>query len=804
MPRIILKLAVFLAGLAAVCAIAIGYIGSNLLALVVTLLIGACYVAGALELKRFHETTGAFAASLDALHTTPKSLTVWIDTLPPSMRNATRLRIEGGRAALPGPALTPYLVGLLVLLGMLGTLLGMVVTLHGTGAALESATDLSAIRASLAAPVTGLGFAFGTSIAGVASSAMLGLLSALCRRERMYAAHTLDTKIASTLRAFTDTHQREEAFRLMQRQAEYMPKLAEHLHAMMSALEQQSLAANERQIENQAEFHARTETAYRRLATSVELSLKQSVADSARAASAALQPVMQATMDGIAREATALHGSVEQAVARQLDGLASGFETSTAKVAAIWNGSLDAQRESNEALASKMDASMERFALTFDERSSTLVDGIALQMDSVKQGIDAQARHTSASFDRFAEGFEQRSARLVEGIAAQMEGVKEGMDAHAGHMSASFDRFAEGFDKRSTTLVDNVSAQMNGVKQSGEAIVVRMDESMERFAQTFETRATSLVDTLSDTWRSALAQQSDSAGELAAKYETALTAVSANFEKHGESLIRSMDEAHADLRDELAANNEARLCAWTDTLGTLAQTLRDEWQASSGVAATQQQAICDALARTASDISATGEAHATATIAQIEQLMQAASEAPKAAAEVIAELRQKLSDSMVRDTAMLDERARLLSTLETLLDAVNHASTQQRTAVDALVTGSADLLERVGTQFTDKLEAQTHTLTSVAAQVNGGAVEVASLSEAFGAAVQMFGESNETLVAHLQRIEAALDKTLARSDDQLAYYVAQAREVIDLSMMSQKQIVEDLQQIAHQRGAKAA
>ena len=65
--------------------------------------------------------------------------------------------------------------------------------------------------------------------------------------------------------------------------------------------------------------------------------------------------------------------------------------------------------------------------------------------------------------------------------------------------------------------------------------------------------------------------------------------------------------------------------------------------------------------------------------------------------------------------------------------------------------------------------------------------------------MQLFGDANEKLVAHLQRIEAALDKSLTRSDDQLAYYVAQAREVIDLSMMSQKQIVEDLQQLAAQR-----
>ena len=68
----------------------------------------------------------------------------------------------------------------------------------------------------------------------------------------------------------------------------------------------------------------------------------------------------------------------------------------------------------------------------------------------------------------------------------------------------------------------------------------------------------------------------------------------------------------------------------------------------------------------------------------------------------------------------------------------------------------------------------------------------------------MFGESNDKLVAHLQRIENALDKSLARSDEQLAYYVAQAREAIDLSMMSQKQIVEDLQMIASQRASAGA
>lgn len=65
--------------------------------------------------------------------------------------------------------------------------------------------------------------------------------------------------------------------------------------------------------------------------------------------------------------------------------------------------------------------------------------------------------------------------------------------------------------------------------------------------------------------------------------------------------------------------------------------------------------------------------------------------------------------------------------------------------------------------------------------------------------VQLFSESNEKLMETLQRIEDSLNNQ-ARSDEQLAYYVAQAREVIDLSIPSQKQIVEDLQRLFRQAG----
>jgi hypothetical protein len=163
MIKNLLNVAVFFVGLAAVCWIGAGYVGSNPLAASVTMVIGACYLAGALELYRYRQATLTLTHAVTDLSATPASLSDWLGRLHASLRNATRLRVEGERVALPVPVLTSYLVGLLVLLGMLGTLLGMMATLRGTGMALESATDLQAIRGSLAAPVKGLGFAFGTA-----------------------------------------------------------------------------------------------------------------------------------------------------------------------------------------------------------------------------------------------------------------------------------------------------------------------------------------------------------------------------------------------------------------------------------------------------------------------------------------------------------------------------------------------------------------------------------------------------------------------------------------------------------------
>ena len=793
MSRFRIDLVVFGAGLAAVCWIAAGYAGSNPLAAAVTLLIGACYVTGALELRRYRQATSTLAHAVAGLSEPPPVLGAWLDPLHPSLRSAVRARVEGERAALPGPALTPYLVGLLVLLGMLGTLLGMVATLKGTGAALESATDLNAIRASLAAPIKGLGFAFGTSIAGVATSAMLGLLSALCRRERLHAAQQLDVKIATTLRSHSQLHQREETFRLLQRQADVMPALVDRLQTMMTAIEQQSIAANARQIASQQVFFDKAEAACNRLATSVGQSLNESAAESARAAGAALQPVMEATMAGLSRETAALHDSVTHAVQRQLDGLSTGFAATTTTVSDIWKDALAEHRQSSEALSGHLRTALDRFAETFEQRSANLLESVSARLEAAERGVSAAWNDALSRQEHASENLAGRNEHALAAAAATFEQ----------HAASLLRTVSQSHADLQAELASRDQQRLAAWTEAVGSMTASLNKEWEVIGANAAARQQAICDTLARTAHDIAAQTrthaSDTITEISRLVQTASEAPKAAAE-----LVADLRQSHADLQAELASRDQQRLTAWTETVTSMAATLSKEWEATGASTAARQQAICDALARTARDITAQTQAHASDTITEISRLVQTASEAPKAAAEVIAELRQRLSDSMVRDTAMLDERSRLLATLETLLDAVNHASTEQRGAVDALVATSADLLDRVGARFNDKVDAETEKLDAVAAQVSASAVEVASLGDAFGLAVQSFGQSNDMLMTQLQRIEAALDKSLARSDEQLAYYVAQAREVIDLSMMSQKQIVEDLQQLADQRASAGA
>jgi hypothetical protein len=536
---------------------------------------------------------------------------------------------------LPGPALTPYLVGLLVMLGMLGTFLGMVVTLNGAVFALEGTTDIQAIRSALAAPIKGLGLAFGTSVAGVAASAMLGLMSALSRRERLLTAQLLDTKIGTVLRGFSLTHQRQETFKALQLQSQAMPEVVNQLQSMMVQMERMSEQLNTRLLSNQESFHSDVKGVYTDLACAVDKSLRDSLSQSAQLAGESIRPVVEAAMTGVAQQSKLLQ-------------------------------------------------------------------------------------------ERMVDTFEQRSGSLVN-------------------------------------AVNEAYATLQADQASGDR------QRLQVWTQSLETMAA----TLQQEWQHTGAQTSrllTSAEEL---MRSRIAAESDWLQQHAER----MDQLTRTLRSELGA-------------------LRDE-EASRGNAAVERLgALQTALTGHLTTLG-------TALEAPITRLIETASEAPRAAAEVIGQLRKEVSSSAARDNELLEERSRIMATLSSLLDAINHASVEQRAVIDSLVASSAVALQHAGSQFSENMGAEATKLSDVAAHVTSSAVEVSSLSESFGFAVRSFNEANEKLIANLQRIEGAMDKSMARSDEQLAYYVAQAREIIDLSILSQKGIFDELRQLPGRQAMSA-
>lgn len=704
-------------GALAVAWVAAGFFGSsNVLALAMTLVIASVYCFGALELRRFSKATASLTTALTAVPDNLTSLSGWLAGVHASLQNAVRLRIEGERVGLPGPSLTPYLVGLLVMLGMLGTFLGMVVTLNGAVFALEGSTDLQAIRAAFAAPIKGLGLSFGTSVAGVATSAMLGLMSAICRRERLAAAQLLDTAIATTLRGFSLTHQRQETYKALQLQSQALPAVVDQMQTMMKQMESMSRQLNERLLSNQESFHGEVKGVYTALAGSVGQSLRDSLSQSAHAVSASIQPVFESTMAGIAHESKQLHTRMLDTTQAQLDGLTTRFEASAAVVSDTWSASLAKQERTNTALITGLAQALDAFGKTYEQRATehlrSAQDAYATLLTDHAASDRQRLEAWMASLEAMASGLQQDWQQTGAQTLAQQQKICDALTATAQDI-------AEHTQASAGKTMDSISGMVAG------------SEELARSRIASEAR-----------W----------------------------IEEHN----ARMDQAVSVVRAELTALREQE-----DLRGKAAVERLGELQT--------------ALTRHLSTLG-------TALEAPITRLIETASEAPRAAAEVIGKLRQEVSVSAARDNELLEERSRIMATLSGLLDSINHASVEQRTVIDALVASSAVALGQAGSQFAEKVETEAAKLADIAANVTGSAVEVSALSESFGFAVKSFSDANEKLITNLQRIESAMDKSMARSDEQLAYYVAQAREIIDLSIMSQKEVFEELRQLPAKQG----
>lgn len=778
-------MAAFVLGLAAVAWVGAGFFGTSWLALAMTLVIAGVYVAGAWELKQFRTATATLAQALAKLDAAPHNLGDWLAGLHPALQNAVRSRVEGERVALPGPALTPYLVGLLVMLGMLGTFLGMVVTFKGAVFALEGSTDLQAIRSALAAPIKGLGLAFGTSVVGVATSAMLGLMSAISRRERLDVVRRLDASISTVLRPFSLVHQRQETFKALQQQAHVLPDVVDKLQSMMDRMEQRGQQLDAQLLEQQANFHRDVGVAYTGLADTVGASLKDSLTASAKIAGESLQPVVEAAMAEMAAESQRMHTRlsdvVQVQVLAQVEGLSAQFGATARTVSDTWSAALQNHTRTSDAQAQGLDRALSAFTDTFAERSSALLASVSssLTQSQADQALAEQQRLAAwtQSFDTMAAGLQGEWQRVGTEAFAQHQAVCQTLEKTASDITA----------RSSQHTSQALEAMATFVAQAEELGRVRA-ETETRWLTQHDERMTKAM----DVWRTTLEK---TAGDITERSS-----------QHAGQTLGAMEKLMAQSEDlgRVRTETEARwLAQQEDHMQKVASVWRTELGALRAEEDVRGQAAVDRLGALQAALALQLATLGTALEEPMTRLVKITAEVPQAAAEVIAQLRQEMTRLTERDNIALEERTGLVEKISTLLQTIDHAADEQRAAMTSLVESTSGMLTQASGQFTQMLDAQSGKAADVAAHVSSSAVELASLGESFQHSVQLFNASNEKLMDNLQRIESTVSQSMARSDEQLAYYVAQAREVIDLSITSQQGIVEDLRQLHQQRAAQA-
>ncbi|WOJ98530.1 hypothetical protein R0137_08145 [Congregibacter brevis] len=521
----VLSYAAFVTGMALIVLMARSVAADDSLTLLVMVLIFAAYSVGGAELWRYQRHTAGLRsalAGLDAVRGSPAdtpTLDVWLSDVPEVLRKSAHQRIVGHFQGLPAPILTPYLVGLLVMLGLMGTFVGMVATLGGAALALEGGTELTAIREGLAAPIEGLGMAFGTSVAGVAASAMLGLIATLSQRERLQASKVLDRCRDEFFQDHSLSHQRTQTYNALQQQASALPDavaslvaLAQQLGEIGERLTDLSERSGEQLVTQQREFETAVRTDFQALTTALATEVKGSLANTSKETVEALQPfvgqLLEQASQQLASEASArrqvdeeLHNALRAQQTEELDARRIAEEQrhrSISERAESFVAEMGSQLEVIQSLErQRLDSSAEQIAQlqeSLSEKLQTMSESVTQSVASMESAagqsmsigsdlINTLQDTAERSLERDKQLLEERST-LLEHQLVLIANLKERDEEQQGAINMMSTEFKEHIVEQSRAATDKLDQLM---EQSAQQLTEVSDELSQKMASTLDS-----------------------------------------------------------------------------------------------------------------------------------------------------------------------------------------------------------------------------------------------------------------------------------------------------------------------------
>lgn len=538
-------------GLFAVVETAQYYAGVDRFAFSIALVMGVVLCGGLLELLWVAGRTTRLQRELDAFPADAGQAR--IESASPLLRALLSARLDRTALPVPGAVFAPYLLSLLVMLGLLGTFLGLFETLRGASLALDASADIEALRGGLKAPIGGLMRAFGTSAAGVASSAMLGLAAVLVRRDASRFSVALHSVASGTLAHYAPAHRQLVALESLAEQGRAWPTAAAALAEAVERL--RTLEHSWKQAHAEAASEQQRQLA--RASEQLSAALERGIERHAAAAAQTQQQLGQASAE--IREA--IGRGVERAAQVSREAVSPLLAQAVAEHGAAVREHLGAVREELRQAGSELTREL-----------SSSADAVRAQLD---RGREADARQEGRA--------EALLARLTEASGVIASAAQAQTDALGDFVQASDERQRESESAREQRLAELLETWQALARKQAEGLA-SLERNSEQRQQQAEAGRTQQLSRLLDAWQGLAREQAERLGSAEQASEQRQEQAEAGRAQQLSRLLDAWQGLAREQAERLAAleqNSDARQQqAEAGRTQQLSQLL-DAWQAQA-------------------------------------------------------------------------------------------------------------------------------------------------------------------------------------------------------------------------------
>lgn len=737
-----------LVGLAFVLQKSLLYRTEDPVALILVMLIAAGLCAGLVELTLVALRLEKLGNELNVFQAGDK-----IDTssAPADLKKSLHACLLGQPLVLPGSILTPFLIGFLVLLGLVGTFLGLVQTLGGARLALTASEDIEAMRTALQGPMLGLGRAFGTSLAGVAGSATLGFAAVVVHRAERRLAEQFTVALQGPLRKHSLAERQLAAMESLAQGSNALPESAKALSQVVERLD-----SLERNLLNQHQD--------------------------------GLERSLQKIHESVATVST----SIEEGVARAGAMAQSGFEPVAQSMVEATNTALtEFSHNFAQTLEQAETARMERQESVEQTRSKNL-----------QRQLDETAKKVAEVFAQVAEHEEARAGLLAETHAQTAAAFAELSRSSCDNTQQLVANAESVLQKISESESQNQLQQQNLVKELADLMRSNVERAQATLVEQREVSAAQLE---------TLQQQGEHFCAVMQQAQTTAVAEMATCVERLGSSLRDGVEAFASAQSKRFAVESEHVAGvdslLQDHLQELGRVFSEQLESLTETARQAPLAAATLLDESRERLSTLQEME-TSRAQQLDQLYDKVSGLPDilqqsvvTQGETVRELYQQINDNgaareqsiVLYMTDQVKELADSLSTQHRELTELGQRLTQDRMQELAHIDKAQ---KEQAAEFHRDLAVTVDVLREAAQLVQLGGGEMNLVAEMFAQAVDSYRTTSHRWLDGLARLEGVLREAGHYNYDQLTEYMDQTRKAVDDSLQFQQELfvqIQDLQ-----------